>query len=74
MSEAGRRRHATSEPEPLVPPPVDAAIVPPEDDEPGLDINRRNVFGLSVFLLLSIAALYLLLPQLAWVAASRKII
>ena len=37
----------------------------PEEDEHGLEINRRSVLGLAAFLVLSIAALYFLLPQLA---------
>ena len=36
-----------------------------EDDDHGLEINRRSVLSLAAFLLLSIAALYFLLPQLA---------
>jgi uncharacterized protein (TIRG00374 family) len=36
-----------------------------DDDDHGLELNRRSVFGLAAFLLLSIAALYFLLPQLA---------
>lgn len=36
-----------------------------EDDDHGLEINRRSVVTLGAFLLLSIAALYFLLPQLA---------
>jgi uncharacterized protein (TIRG00374 family) len=41
-------------------------VAPPEEDEEhGLELNRRRVLGLGAFLLLSIAALYLLLPQLA---------
>jgi uncharacterized protein (TIRG00374 family) len=36
-----------------------------EEDDHGLEINRRAVLSLGVFLLLSIAALYFLLPQLA---------
>jgi len=36
-----------------------------EDDEHGLEINRRSVLTLGAFLLLAIAALYFLLPQLA---------
>jgi uncharacterized protein (TIRG00374 family) len=35
------------------------------DEDHGLELNRRSVFGLGAFLLLSIAALYFLLPQLA---------
>ena len=37
----------------------------PEDDDHGLEINRRSVLSLAAFLLLAIAALYFLLPQLA---------
>ena len=41
-------------------------VAPPEQpEEHGLEINRRSVLGLGVFLLLSIAALYFLLPQIA---------
>ncbi len=41
-------------------------VMPPEADEGhGLEINRRSALGLGAFLVLSIAALYLLLPQLA---------
>jgi uncharacterized protein (TIRG00374 family) len=36
-----------------------------EGDEHGLEINRRTVLSLGAFLLLSLAALYFLLPQLA---------
>jgi len=36
-----------------------------EDDDHGLEINRRSVLSLAAFLLLAIAALYFLLPQLA---------
>jgi uncharacterized protein (TIRG00374 family) len=36
-----------------------------EDEDHGLEINRRSVLGLGLFLLLSIAALYFLLPQIA---------
>ena len=39
--------------------------VPDDDDDHGLDINRRGLLGLGAFLLLSIAALYFLLPQIA---------
>jgi uncharacterized membrane protein YbhN (UPF0104 family) len=40
---------------------------PPEDDEeePGLQITRRNLVVLSGFLVASLAALYFLLPQIA---------
>jgi uncharacterized membrane protein YbhN (UPF0104 family) len=38
---------------------------PPDDEDHGLELNRRSVLGLGAFLLLSIAALYFLLPQLA---------
>jgi len=37
----------------------------PDDDDHGLEINRRSVLSLAAFLLLAIAALYFLLPQLA---------
>ena len=36
-----------------------------EDEDHGLEINRRSVLTLGLFLLLSIAALYFLLPQIA---------
>jgi uncharacterized protein (TIRG00374 family) len=36
-----------------------------EGDDHGLEINRRSVLSLAAFLLLSLAALYFLLPQLA---------
>jgi uncharacterized protein (TIRG00374 family) len=36
-----------------------------DEDDHGLDINRRNVLGLGLFLVLAIAALYFLLPQIA---------
>ena len=36
-----------------------------DDEDHGLEINRRSVLGLGLFLLLSIAALYFLLPQIA---------
>jgi len=36
-----------------------------EDEDHGLEINRRSVLSLGAFLLLAIAALYFLLPQLA---------
>jgi len=36
-----------------------------EDDDHGLEINRRSVLSLAAFLVLAIAALYFLLPQLA---------
>jgi uncharacterized protein (TIRG00374 family) len=61
MSEA---RRAPTAVEPLVP-PADVDVLTPEDEEHGLEINRRNLFGLGVFLALSLAALYFLLPQLA---------
>jgi uncharacterized protein (TIRG00374 family) len=35
------------------------------DEEHGLEINRRSLLGLGAFLLLAIAALYFLLPQIA---------
>jgi len=38
---------------------------PEQAEEHGLEINRRSVLGLGAFLLLSIAALYFLLPQIA---------
>jgi uncharacterized membrane protein YbhN (UPF0104 family) len=41
---------------------IEAAV---EDDDHGLEINRRSVLTLGAFLLLSIAALYFLLPQIA---------
>ena len=41
------------------------ALEEAEDDDHGLEINRRSVLTLGAFLLLSIAALYFLLPQLA---------
>ncbi len=63
MSETGRREETTAEP--LVEPSDDAELLAPEDDEPGLDLNRRGLLGLGAFLILSIAALYFLLPQLA---------
>jgi uncharacterized protein (TIRG00374 family) len=43
--------------------PLDLESV--EEDDHGLEINRRAVLSLGAFLLLSIAALYFLLPQLA---------
>jgi uncharacterized protein (TIRG00374 family) len=45
--------------------PALAAIEAAVDDDHGLELNRRSVLGLGVFLLLSIAALYFLLPQIA---------
>lgn len=36
-----------------------------DDDDHGLELNRRSVLGLGAFLLLSLAALYFLLPQIA---------
>src|SRR5215217_21170 len=36
-----------------------------DEDDHGLEINRRTVLSLGAFLLLSLAALYFLLPQLA---------
>ena len=39
--------------------------VPDDDEDHGLEINRRSLLGLGAFLVLSIAALYFLLPQLA---------
>jgi len=41
------------------------AIEAAEDEDHGLEINRRSVLTLGLFLLLSIAALYFLLPQIA---------
>ncbi len=38
---------------------------PEEEEDHGLEINRRSLLGLAAFLVLAIAALYLLLPQLA---------
>ncbi len=38
---------------------------PVEEEDHGLEINRRSLLGLGVFLVVAIAALYLLLPQLA---------
>jgi uncharacterized protein (TIRG00374 family) len=61
MSEA-RRPQATVDP--IVPPP-EADVLAPEDEDHGLELNRRNLLGLGLFLVLSIAALYFLLPQLA---------
>ena len=45
----------------------DAALVEAreEDEDHGLELNRRSVFGLGAFLVLAIAALYFLLPKLA---------
>jgi len=43
--------------------PLDLEAV--DEDDHGLEINRRAVLTLSAFLLLSLAALYFLLPQLA---------
>ena len=41
-------------------------VAPPDQpEEHGLELNRRSLLGLGAFLLLSIAALYLLLPQIA---------
>jgi uncharacterized protein (TIRG00374 family) len=45
--------------------PALAALEAAVDDDHGLELNRRSVLGLGVFLLLSIAALYFLLPQIA---------
>jgi uncharacterized protein (TIRG00374 family) len=36
-----------------------------EDEDHGLELNRRSVLGLGAFLVLAIAALYFLLPKLA---------
>jgi uncharacterized protein (TIRG00374 family) len=63
MSETGRRERPTTDP--MVPPSEDAEVLAPEDEDHGLEINRRSLLGLGAFLLLSIAALYFLLPQLA---------
>jgi uncharacterized protein (TIRG00374 family) len=38
---------------------------PEEEEDHGLEINRRSLLGLGAFLVLAIAALYFLLPQLA---------
>jgi uncharacterized protein (TIRG00374 family) len=38
---------------------------PDDDDEPALAVSRRNLVALGGFLLVSLAALYFLLPQLA---------
>ena len=62
MSEARAERERAVEP--LVPAPG-RDLLAPEDEEHGLEINRRSLFGLGAFLLLSLAALYFLLPQLA---------
>jgi uncharacterized protein (TIRG00374 family) len=45
----------------------DAALVEAreEDEDHGLELNRRSVLGLGAFLVLAIAALYFLLPKLA---------
>jgi uncharacterized protein (TIRG00374 family) len=45
--------------------PALAALEAAVEDDHGLELNRRSVLGLGVFLLLSIAALYFLLPQIA---------
>jgi uncharacterized protein (TIRG00374 family) len=37
----------------------------PDDDDHGLEFDRRSLVGLAAFLVLSIAALYFLLPQIA---------
>jgi uncharacterized protein (TIRG00374 family) len=63
MSETGRRERPTTDP--MVPRSEDAEVLAPEDEDHGLEINRRSLLGLGAFLLLSIAALYFLLPQLA---------
>src|SRR5918993_5820393 len=44
--------------------PLELEAAEAEEDH-GLEINRRSVLTLGAFLLLSIAALYFLLPQLA---------
>jgi uncharacterized protein (TIRG00374 family) len=62
MSETDRPAAPTVEP--LIPPP-EADVVAPEDEDHGLELNRRSLLGLGAFLILSIAALYFLLPQLA---------
>jgi uncharacterized protein (TIRG00374 family) len=65
MSETHRARArggdgTASDPE-IEPLDIEAA----EDEDHGLEINRRSVLSLGAFLLLAIAALYFLLPQLA---------
>jgi uncharacterized protein (TIRG00374 family) len=52
---------------PLVDPELEALALEEveEEEDHGLEINRRSVLSLGAFLLLSIAALYFLLPQLA---------
>jgi uncharacterized membrane protein YbhN (UPF0104 family) len=41
------------------------ALVSIADDDHGLDVDRRSVVGLAAFLVVAIAALYFLLPQIA---------
>jgi uncharacterized membrane protein YbhN (UPF0104 family) len=61
MSET-RAKRAQAEPQA---PAAGAALHAPADEDHGLEINRRGLLGLGAFLLLALAALYFLLPQLA---------
>jgi uncharacterized protein (TIRG00374 family) len=56
-------RRADAHVEPLEE-PREAEVLAPEE-EPGLELGRRRLLGLCAFLVLAIAALYFLLPQLA---------
>ena len=44
---------------------LERSLVDVSDEDHGLEFDRRSLIGLGVFLLLSIAALYFLLPQIA---------
>jgi uncharacterized membrane protein YbhN (UPF0104 family) len=44
---------------------LERSLVDVPDDDHGLEFDRRSLIGLGVFLALSIAALYFLLPQIA---------
>jgi uncharacterized protein (TIRG00374 family) len=60
-----RRREEAATPTPPVDEPNALAIGADDEDEHGLEITPRAVLTLGGFLLIAIAALYFLLPQLA---------
>jgi uncharacterized protein (TIRG00374 family) len=66
MSDAPtRRRDDTAITTAPVDEPNSLAVIDEEDDEHGLVVTRRSLLTLGGFLILAIAALYVLLPQLA---------
>ena len=61
MSETRAERE---QPEPLLP-DRERDLLAPDDEDHGLEVNRRSVLGLGAFLVVALAGLYFLLPQLA---------